>query len=80
MNYYQIVEEVKNANTLPQAEKIYIEIRDIVENKVKSRTCESCKYYNSINESSGLCEQEDLPPLGIDNDFGCNKWEKKDAT
>ena len=45
--------------------------------QIENHTCEGCKYYNSMNESSGLCEQEDLPPLGIDNDFGCNKWEKK---
>lgn len=44
----------------------------------KIRVCRYCKYYNSINELSGLCEQEALPPLGVDEDFGCNKWEKKE--
>ena len=41
----------------------------------ESRVCENCKYYNSMNESSGLCEHKGLPPLGVDNDFGCNKYQ-----
>ncbi len=37
MNYYQIIEEIKNANTFTKAEKTYIEIRDMVENSTGMR-------------------------------------------
>lgn len=41
MNYHQKIEEILNAKTLPQAEKIYLEIRDKIINDAKSSTCQS---------------------------------------
>lgn len=57
--------------------EIYEHINKIYDD-FESRTCENCIYYNDMNESSGLCENMALPELGVDKDFGCNKFSRKE--
>lgn len=45
---------------------------------VASRTCESCKHSNDISDERYTCnivKSEDV----FHEDFGCNKWESKNA-
>jgi len=40
-------------------------------------TCQQCKHYIEINESSGLCDNQLLPEIGVDADFFCKFFEKE---
>ena len=72
-NAIALLEDDRSEELKQFSKKIVNKIYDDFE----SRTCNNCVYYNSMNESSGLCEHLGLPELGVDSDFGCNKWEAK---
>ena len=53
-------------------------IIDSIYDDFENRTCENCKYYDSFNESSGMCANISIQFVNaVDSDFGCNKWELK---
>ena len=53
-------------------------IIDSIYDDFENRTCENCKYYDSFNESSGMCANISIQFVNaVDSDFGCNGWESK---
>lgn len=41
----------------------------------RTRQCINCKYYDEMNESSGICI---LMDIGTDEDMSCDKFKYKD--
>jgi len=71
-------DEYKKRYTLATFKDYAESLIDSIYDDFKSRTCENCKYYVSVNESSGMCINIDLTYIdAVDCDFSCNKWESK---
>lgn len=72
-------------NSLYRADKYNEVVDELIE--LKSRTCESCKHWDKDDSGYGFmlgyCNKDVGNSFTIDNatkhDFGCNKWEAKDA-
>ena len=53
-------------------------IIDSICDDFENRICENCKYYDSLNESSGMCANISIQFVNaVDSNFGCNGWELK---
>lgn len=58
-----------------------ISMKTKMEEEFKQRTCENCRYWerDKWDEEKGACRNlgTRLCDYMTENDFGCNKWEKK---
>ena len=53
-------------------------ILDSIYDDFENRICENCKYYDSLNKSSGMCANISIQFVdAVDSNFGCNGWELK---
>ena len=67
-------------NSLYRADKYNEVVDELIE--LKSRTCESCRYFKVSKLNENYCindESMGFYAKYLLKDFGCNKWEAKDA-
>ena len=47
---------------------------------IESRVCENCKYFTYKDDNYNYCDKYPLLNGFVKNDFGCNRFKRKDNT